>query len=117
MGGGVLVGYGCGMLATRARSRGLPSLNPGWVVAIVAVLMAAAGAADAAASTGWRAPRLAWKPCSDVPQPMDCATLSVPLDWSRPQGPSVSLALTRLRSTGPGRRIGTVLFNCGGPGC
>ncbi len=43
--------------------------------------------------------------------------MSVPLDWSRPRGAEISLALTRLPSTGSGRKVGTVLFNCGGPGC
>ena len=48
---------------------------------------------------------------------MQCATLRVPLDWSRPSGPEVTLALTRLLATDPARRVGTLLFNCGGPGC
>jgi pimeloyl-ACP methyl ester carboxylesterase len=92
------------------------SLKLGWLVATVAVLLAGAGVSDAAASTGWRAPKLAWKPCSGA-QPIECSTLSVPLDWSRPRGAEISLALARLRATGPGRKLGTVLFNCGGPGC
>ncbi|MFF8909152.1 alpha/beta hydrolase [Streptomyces olivaceoviridis] len=44
-----------------------------------------------------------------------CATLKVPLDWSRPDGRTTGLALVRARATG-GDRIGSLLFNFGGPG-
>lgn len=62
------------------------------------------------------APRLSWEACEGAPA-VQCSTLRVPLDWSRPGGAKVSLALTRLPATNPKRRIGSVLFNCGGPGC
>jgi pimeloyl-ACP methyl ester carboxylesterase len=61
-------------------------------------------------------PRLRWEACEDAPA-VQCATLRVPLDWSRPRGAKVQLALTRLRATDRRRRIGSVVFNCGGPGC
>ncbi|MEU1475688.1 alpha/beta hydrolase [Streptomyces sp. NPDC005760] len=44
-----------------------------------------------------------------------CATLKVPLDWSRPDGETIDLALIRSRARG-GERIGSLLFNFGGPG-
>ncbi|WP_333775916.1 alpha/beta hydrolase [Streptomyces sp. IBSBF 3136] len=44
-----------------------------------------------------------------------CATLRVPLDWSKPDGTTIGLALMRSRATGS-RRIGSLLFNFGGPG-
>ncbi|MGV9416225.1 alpha/beta hydrolase [Streptomyces sp. NPDC003674] len=44
-----------------------------------------------------------------------CATLRVPLDWSRPGGPTIGLALIRARATG-NDRIGSLLFDFGGPG-
>ncbi|MFC9925541.1 alpha/beta hydrolase [Streptomyces sp. NPDC127190] len=44
-----------------------------------------------------------------------CATLTAPLDWSRPGGTTIGLALIRARATG-GDRIGSLLFNFGGPG-
>ena len=40
----------------------------------------------------------------------------VPLDYSRPQGATISLALTRLPATDPRRRIGSLFLNPGGPG-
>jgi pimeloyl-ACP methyl ester carboxylesterase len=82
------------------------------VLAVVAVafLLTASTAGAATPST------LRWKTCGGAPG-VQCATFRVPVDWSRPQGAQVSLALTRLRATDHGRRIGSVLFNCGGPGC
>lgn len=44
-----------------------------------------------------------------------CATLRVPLDWSKPDGVTIALALIRSRARG-GERIGSLLFNFGGPG-
>jgi len=110
-----------------------------WIGAgVAALLMAsglAAGGAQALASSStagqgsggvsarsspaageWQAPRLTWRACKDAPG-VQCATLRVPLDWSRPSGPQVSLALTRLPARDPVHKVGTVLFNCGGPGC
>jgi pimeloyl-ACP methyl ester carboxylesterase len=47
---------------------------------------------------------------------MHCAALAVPVDWARPGGRSLTLALARLPHTGPTRRIGTVFAIPGGPG-
>ncbi|WP_318201515.1 alpha/beta hydrolase [Streptomyces sp. SCL15-4] len=44
-----------------------------------------------------------------------CATLKVPLDWSDPAGRTIGVSLIRSRATG-GDRIGSLLFNFGGPG-
>ncbi|AGS71689.1 alpha/beta hydrolase [Streptomyces collinus] len=57
------------------------------------------------ATEGSAAPGDAWR----------CATLRVPLDWSKPGGTTIGLALMRSRATGSGR-IGSLLFNFGGPG-
>ncbi|WP_328479831.1 alpha/beta hydrolase [Streptomyces sp. NBC_00377] len=46
-----------------------------------------------------------------------CATLKAPLDWSKPDGSTIGLALVRSRSRADGSdRIGSLLFNFGGPG-
>lgn len=56
-----------------------------------------------------------WKPC--VPDATaQCATLSVPVDWAQPYGPSVAIALARRPAGDPGSRIGTLVVNPGGPG-
>ncbi|MEV7004650.1 alpha/beta hydrolase [Streptomyces sp. NPDC093982] len=46
----------------------------------------------------------------------ECSEVEVPLDWSKPDGKSMKLALIRAKATGPGRRIGSLVFNFGGPG-
>jgi pimeloyl-ACP methyl ester carboxylesterase len=60
------------------------------------------------------------KATADSPAPgseWECATLKVPLDWTKPAGETIGLALIRSRATGgTGERIGSLLFNFGGPG-
>ncbi|MEU3104430.1 alpha/beta hydrolase [Streptomyces griseoflavus] len=46
-----------------------------------------------------------------------CATMKAPLDWADPGGDTIDLALIRARSSGPAdERIGSLVFNFGGPG-
>ena len=47
---------------------------------------------------------------------IDVATLSVPVDYAAPDGPTFELALARYNALDPDRRIGTLLINRGGPG-
>lgn len=58
---------------------------------------------------------LNWQPCADKTE-ADCATLTVPVDRARPDGPRVDLAVGRHRATDPARRIGVLMVNPGGPG-
>ncbi|GII67084.1 peptidase [Sphaerisporangium krabiense] len=58
---------------------------------------------------------IAWTPCPRNPA-ADCGTLTVPVDWKDPGGPTFELAVARLKATDPAARIGTLLFNLGGPG-
>ncbi|MEE1756836.1 alpha/beta hydrolase [Streptomyces sp. SP18CS02] len=58
--------------------------------------------------------RLDWRPCG-VPD-FECATMKAPLDYAKPDGEQVKLAVSRIKATGPGRRIGSLLVNPGGPG-
>ncbi len=57
--------------------------------------------------------RIAWKGCG---KRLQCARVRVPLDWARPGVGSISLAVIRHRASGPGRRIGSLFLNFGGPG-
>ncbi|HET9380509.1 MAG TPA: alpha/beta fold hydrolase [Streptomyces sp.] len=75
---------------------------------------------------------LGWKDCpapsreqggGDTPSPLpdgdgwQCATMKAPLDWDDPEGETIGIALIRARTTGgAGRRIGSLVFNFGGPG-
>ncbi|WP_043633001.1 alpha/beta fold hydrolase [Nonomuraea candida] len=67
-------------------------------------------ARDAAGKSG-----IAWKPCEEEPS-VECGTLAVPIDWSKPDGPKIDLAIARRKATDPSARIGSLLVNPGGPG-
>ena len=83
-------------------------------VALAAFVVVWLVAPGQAAATG--KPPLTWTPCFSDVGPFECATASVPLDYDRPRGATISIALTRLPATDPGRRIGSLFLNPGGPG-
>jgi pimeloyl-ACP methyl ester carboxylesterase len=58
-------------------------------------------------------PKLVWRSCG---APLLCASAKVPLDWSRPRGATISLALVKLPAKNRSKRIGTLFVNPGGPG-
>lgn len=75
------------------------------------------GTAPSASPGGTPAPPApAWHACP--PGAFQCATITVPLDWSQPaSGATVKLALIRLPASGArSQRIGSLLVNPGGPG-
>ncbi|MGW5674453.1 alpha/beta hydrolase [Streptomyces sp. NPDC003860] len=45
-----------------------------------------------------------------------CASIRVPLDYAKPGGETTPVALVRARATDEKRRIGSLVFNFGGPG-
>ncbi|MET8182988.1 alpha/beta hydrolase [Streptomyces sp. NPDC005336] len=46
----------------------------------------------------------------------ECATLHVPLDYRKPHGDAVGIAMIRAKATDRRHRIGSLIFNFGGPG-
>ncbi|WP_181772040.1 alpha/beta hydrolase [Amycolatopsis pittospori] len=82
----------------------------GTIAAAVAT-MAALVPATASAATG----SLKWAPCPDVAT-LQCATVKVPLDYRKPGGPTIDVAVSKLASTKPAKRRGVMLMNPGGPG-
>ncbi|MDQ1626342.1 MAG: hypothetical protein QOI54_86 [Actinomycetota bacterium] len=56
--------------------------------------------------------RLRWRGCGDG---FDCTRVRVPVDYSRPAGPTLRLAVIRLKARGADR-LGSLLINPGGPG-
>ncbi len=46
----------------------------------------------------------------------ECGTVRVPLDYNRPQGRSITVAITRLKATDQARWLGSLALNPGGPG-
>ena len=87
------------------------------VVGICVVLLLGASTAaalqSAAAPQSAAAARIAWKRCG---KGLQCARVPVPLDWARPSLGTISLAVVRHLASGPGRRIGSLFLNWGGPG-
>ncbi|MFJ8300990.1 alpha/beta hydrolase [Streptomyces sp. NPDC094447] len=55
-----------------------------------------------------------WRDCGVTG--FQCATLRAPLDYAKPDGEQIDLAVSRVRATGPGKRLGSLLVNPGGPG-
>ncbi len=87
--------------------------------------MSALGASLAAALVGFAlcaAPAVAapqratWSKCFAKIGPFQCATVQVPLDYDAPTGAKISIAMVRLPATDPGRRLGSLFLNPGGPG-
>ncbi|MFE1027176.1 alpha/beta hydrolase [Streptomyces sp. NPDC058818] len=58
--------------------------------------------------------KLSWRDCG-VPG-FQCATMKAPLDYAKPTEGDVRLAVARKKATGPGKRLGSLLVNPGGPG-
>jgi pimeloyl-ACP methyl ester carboxylesterase len=46
----------------------------------------------------------------------ECGSLSVPLDYDTPDGERIDISLVRIAASKPSKRIGSILFNPGGPG-
>ena len=96
-----------------------------WTVlaAAVALLVAgcSGGSTEEGGGDGLSSQNLDWGRCKataegDAPGgDWQCATLKVPLDHAKPSGEKIGIALIRSKATG-GSRIGSLLFNFGGPG-
>ncbi|MEU6074930.1 alpha/beta hydrolase [Micromonospora sp. NPDC047074] len=103
---------------------------------IAGVILAGAAVAPAAAApspTGWGRPATAdrtspqearrvdrvptpdldWYACYDY---AECATVRLPLDYDRPNGPTTEIAVLRVKARDQQRRIGSLFLNPGGPG-
>ncbi|MEU9667105.1 alpha/beta hydrolase [Streptomyces bobili] len=111
-----------------------PSRPRAVVLTATAVLLSSlvAGCGDGSQDEDLTAQKLSWKDCpapsqseggGNAPSPLpdgdewQCATMQAPLDWSEPEGDTIGVALIRARTSGPeNRRIGSLLFNFGGPG-
>ncbi|MBM7783908.1 alpha/beta hydrolase [Tenggerimyces flavus] len=92
----------------------MPSLRQGALAVAAAVGLVLAGllpsGAVAATST---VPTLDWKPCAEQ---FECATIPVPLDYRKPHGKRISIAMMRAPATDRDNRIGSLFILPGGPG-
>jgi pimeloyl-ACP methyl ester carboxylesterase len=57
--------------------------------------------------------KLRWSRCD---QGFECSTLTVPLDHAKPTGETIKVSVLRVPASGPGKRIGSLVVNPGGPG-
>jgi pimeloyl-ACP methyl ester carboxylesterase len=127
-----------GMSDSTHHSRAKLAVAAGAVLATTTAMACLAGVSPAAASAG--APpgtTVSWQACpsySDdvlrfrgIPDDripayralldrMECGTVTVPLDYARPAGPTITVALTRLRALDQAHRLGVLALNPGGPG-
>lgn len=89
-------------------------------VGITATLVPTLAPTQAAAAEplkGFENQRPAWHRCdTSMPAAFQCATIKVPLDYSRPTSKTLKLAISRMKTSVPGKRHGALLFNPGGPG-
>ncbi len=58
------------------------------------------------------AQELDWEDCGDN----TCTTLTVPLDYAKPQGETIEIAVVKVATSDPDLRIGSLVVNPGGPG-
>ena len=107
----------------------------GAVLLIGALTAPASAAADAL--TEYHDQQVDWRPCEDPPPPdpseqpddgiiidpwagqwqhMECALVTVPLNYRSPDDGSLSIEVSRIRATDSARRKGVLLLNPGGPG-
>jgi len=105
-------------------------ISTGLLAAVAAAGLAIAGCSGgAAAGGGSPSPAtgsasspaghstLAWQGCPQVAQDLLCASLKVPLNYARPHGRQITLALSEVPATAPpAKRQGVLLVNPGGPG-
>ncbi|CAL9534254.1 Carboxylesterase A [Streptomyces sp. enrichment culture] len=102
----------------------------GAVVLAVAAVAGCSGGGGGTPSrtdgTGSAPPPLKWGACAAPdaaqgggpapPKDWQCATLRVPLDYADPGGETIPLALIRAPARDKERRLGSLVFNFGGPG-
>ncbi|MGX1884498.1 alpha/beta hydrolase [Streptomyces sp. NPDC055287] len=67
-----------------------------------------------AALKTYYAQKPSWGECG-VPG-FQCATVKAPLDYKKPERADIKLAVSRKKATGPGKHLGSLLVNPGGPG-
>ncbi|MFF7725102.1 alpha/beta hydrolase [Streptomyces sp. NPDC008001] len=78
---------------------------------------AAAAPAAVTVPERYASQKLDWKPCPDVAPGLECAEMTVPRDWHHPDaGKDLTIAVSRVRASGPAQRLGVLMMAAGGPG-
>jgi pimeloyl-ACP methyl ester carboxylesterase len=82
------------------------------LLAALAVALGAAACAAAPPLPSQSVPPVQWRDCSTG---LQCASVTVPADWRRPDGPQIAIGIGRFPARDPATRVGTLLLNPGGP--
>ncbi|MGW6735190.1 alpha/beta hydrolase [Streptomyces sp. NPDC055013] len=102
------------LLVSACSSGGAPDATMKTGSPAAGAALAALPRSTPAALTPYYAQKLTWHSCG-VPG-FQCTTFKVPLDYAKPDGGETRLAVARKKATGPGKRLGSLLVNPGGPG-
>ncbi|HEY4020211.1 MAG TPA: alpha/beta fold hydrolase [Pseudonocardiaceae bacterium] len=89
----------------------------GVVLALVGLVPATAQRTTNDVTTGnWRPGPIAWQPCAQNPADASvrCGTVRVPIDWTTPNGPTMTVAIGEHLASGTS--LGPLVINPGGPG-
>ncbi|WP_328399235.1 alpha/beta hydrolase [Streptomyces sp. NBC_00390] len=97
------------------------NIAPLLAVSAVATLVPALAPATASAAENpmkqYLQQKPAWHRCdTSTPARLQCADIKVPLDYSRPGGKQIRVAISRIRTATSAERRGVLLINPGGPG-
>ncbi|HZE39620.1 MAG TPA: alpha/beta hydrolase [Stackebrandtia sp.] len=89
------------------RRRYLPAIAAGALALGAITVVTATAQADTSS--------IKWKPCGDVKN-VQCAKITVPVDWSKPDGEKIKIGIAKRDATDPDHRIGSIVADPGGPG-
>ncbi|CAL9363657.1 alpha/beta hydrolase [Streptomyces sp. enrichment culture] len=105
-----------GALGLALLGAGLPAANGATTTAATTATATADARDTGAGMSRFYDQKVAWSACegTDMPKDLQCGKVTVPLDYARPEGRTLDVALARYRATGDSR--GSVLLNFGGPG-
>ncbi|GAA1954866.1 alpha/beta hydrolase [Kitasatospora viridis] len=95
------------------RRRQLRRLAPAVLAGALLLAGCTSGPTPSAAAGAGAAGAIRWTDCGGG---LQCGELRVPLDWSRPGGDTLELALIRQPAADPAHRVGSLVVNPGGPG-
>ncbi|MFI1222388.1 MULTISPECIES: alpha/beta hydrolase [unclassified Streptomyces] len=113
---------GCGLLSTEPTASDPADGRPGDASATPAPTDLEDSPKTPALPSALTSQRPDWKRCTaprdgDAPgSAWRCASVDVPLDYADPSGETLSIALVRKEARDKRRRLGSLLFNFGGPG-
>ena len=103
-----LLASGCSALGAK-KSAPEPSLSPSPITSSGT----STGSAPAADLAKFYGQKVTWHGCQDGDR---CTRIRVPLDYAKPAGRSISLSVVKVPASDPGKRVGSLVVNPGGPG-